>query len=57
MKRTVEFWAIDKDGNKYNEYIKTKLANKKKIKLLIEQKYKFKISECIDFGFRIHIDY
>lgn len=51
MKRIIEFWAIDKDGNKYNELLHTKRANKTKIKLLIEKLYKFKVSECQDFGF------
>lgn len=52
MKRTFEFWAIDKDGMKHNNYYHTKISRINKVKKLIEQKYGIEIDKCIDFGIR-----
>jgi len=51
-KRTFEFWAIDKNGDKWNEYVTTKSSRKTKVKALIAQKYKIDIEQCKDFGIR-----
>lgn len=56
MKRQIEFWAIDVDGNKYHEYITTKIANKTKIKKLIESIYDFDVDSCVDFGMRVEFE-
>ncbi|PCI96628.1 MAG: hypothetical protein COB15_09580 [Flavobacteriales bacterium] len=53
-KKTFEWWAVDKDGNKYHEYHTTKRARKGKAQLEIEAEYGFKVSECIDFDIRLH---
>lgn len=51
-KRTFEFWAIDKDGCKWNEYVTTKSSRASKVKRLITQKYGIDITQCQDFGMR-----
>lgn len=56
QKRMWEFWAVDKNGDKYHEYIESKSGRKSKVKKIIEAKYKFNISECIDFGMRLNDD-
>ena len=49
---TYEYWAVDKDGNKYHETFKTKSTRNSKVKAVIQSKVTFKIEECLDFGFR-----
>ena len=51
-KRTFEFWAIDKNGGKWNEYVTTKSSRKTKVKAFISQKYKIDIEQCQEFGLR-----
>ena len=51
-KRTFEFWAIDKNGHKWNEYVTTKSSRNTKVKALIAKKYKIDIDQCNDFGMR-----
>lgn len=51
-KRTFEFWAIDKNGGKWHEYVTTKKSRKTKVKAFISQKYKIDIEQCKDFGLR-----
>jgi len=51
-KRVFEFWAIDKNGNKWNENVITKSRRKTKVKALITQKYNIDIEQCEDFGIR-----
>ena len=43
---------IDKNGDKWNEYVTTKSSRKTKVKALITQKYKIDIEQCKDFGLR-----
>ncbi len=50
---TYEYWAIDKDGNKHHETIKSKSTRNSKVKKEIQAKVKFDISQCLDFGFRM----
>ncbi len=48
-----EYWAIDKDGNKHNATVKSKSTRPpKKVRRDIQQKVKFDIGQCKDFGFR-----
>jgi hypothetical protein len=47
-----EYWAIDKDGNKYHETVKTKSNRNSKVRAIIQTKVSFNIDECLDFGFR-----
>lgn len=47
-----EYWAVDKDGNKYHETIKTKRNTNSKVRAAIQTKVSFNIEECLDFGFR-----
>ena len=51
-KRTFEFWAIDKNGRKWNEYVTTKSSRKTKVKAFIGKKYKIDIEQCQEFGLR-----
>ena len=51
-KRTFEFWAIDKNGSKWNEYVTTKSSRKTKVKAFIGKKYKIDIEQCQEFGLR-----
>lgn len=55
-KKTFEWWAIDKNKNKYHEYETSKHSRVNKVKKIIEVKYNFKIDECIDFGIREHFE-
>lgn len=50
--RTFEFWAIDKNGQKWNEYVHTKSSRNSKVRKLIAEKYKIDIEKCQDFGMR-----
>lgn len=52
MKNTFEFWAIDKDGQKWNEFVTTKSSRQTKVKALITKKYNLDIDKCQDFGIR-----
>jgi hypothetical protein len=47
-----EFWAIDENGQKYNDVVKTKLNRAVKIRNIISKVYKINIDKCIDFGMR-----
>ncbi|MGK0174053.1 MAG: hypothetical protein ACI9AT_000416 [Ulvibacter sp.] len=51
-RKTFEWWAIDKHGNKYHEYETPKSSRTSKVKSMIEKKYGFNILECLDFGIR-----
>ena len=50
--RTFEFWAIDKNGVKWNEYIESSSVRNSKIKALITAKFGIEIDKCKDFGMR-----
>ena len=52
MANIFEFWAIDKDGQKYHEYIKTKSSRNSKVEKVISKKYNINIDDCLHFGMR-----
>jgi len=52
MSKLIEFWAIDKNNCKWNEYIRTKHSKKNKILKQIGQKFNIDVEKCIEFGMR-----
>lgn len=50
--REFEWWAIDKDGHKHHNYIKTKSSRANKVKAIIRDKHGVDASTCRDFGIR-----
>ena len=49
----VEWWAIDENGDKYHDYMKTKHSRNSKIKAQIKKEYGVDPEKCIDFGLRL----
>lgn len=52
MTNVYEWWAIDENGNKYNDSFPTKSSRSSKVKKEIEKKYKINIDKCKEFGLR-----
>ena len=48
-KRNFEFWAVDKNGHKWHEYISVKHTRISKVKAAISKKYNIDIDKCLDF--------